>query len=223
MVAWSDGYWVSSDGLKLHYRDYAGGASRPPILCIPGLTRNARDFEGVAERLAGDWRLICVDLRGRGESAHAKDPMTYLPPTYLQDLEALIAELKLERFVLFGTSLGGLMTMLLAASGRERIAGALLNDIGPEVETARARSYPLLCRPLAELADLASRRPLSRRGAIGSLSRLEPRPMAGLRQARVPPDLRRAGSCSITTCASPSRSSCPAARPASTSGRPSAR
>jgi pimeloyl-ACP methyl ester carboxylesterase len=144
MVAWSDGHWVSSDGLKLHYRDYAGGASRPPILCIPGLTRNARDFEGVAERLAGDWRLICVDLRGRGESGHAKDPMTYLPPTYLQDLEALIAELKLERFVLFGTSLGGLMTMLLAASGRDRIAGALLNDIGPEVETRgldHIRSY----------------------------------------------------------------------------------
>ena len=93
MAAWSDGYWVSSDGLKLHYRDYAGGASRPPILCIPGLTRNARDFEGVAERLAGKWRLICVDLRGRGESAHAKDPMTYLPLIYLQDLEALIAEL----------------------------------------------------------------------------------------------------------------------------------
>jgi pimeloyl-ACP methyl ester carboxylesterase len=144
MVAWSDGYWVSSDGLKLHYRDYAGGASRPPILCIPGLTRNARDFEGVAERLMGKWRLICVELRGRGESAHAKDPMTYLPLTYLQDLEALIAALELKRFVLFGTSLGGLMTMLLAASGSERIAGALLNDIGPEVETRgldHIRSY----------------------------------------------------------------------------------
>ena len=144
MVAWSDGYWVSSDGLKLHYRDYAGGASRPPILCIPGLTRNARDFEGVAERLMGKWRLICVELRGRGESAHAKDPMTYVPLTYLQDLEALIAALELRRFVLFGTSLGGLMTMLLAASGKERIAGALLNDIGPEVETRgldHIRSY----------------------------------------------------------------------------------
>src|SRR4051812_26002015 len=144
MVAWSDGYWVSSDGLKLHYRDYAGGASRPPILCIPGLTRNARDFEGVAERLAGDWRLICVNLRGRGESAHAKDPMTYLPPFYLQDLEALIAALALDRFVLFGTSLGGLMTMLLAAAGNERIAGALLNDIGPDVDLSgleRIRSY----------------------------------------------------------------------------------
>jgi pimeloyl-ACP methyl ester carboxylesterase len=144
MVSWSDGYWVSSDGLKLHYRDYAGGASRPPILCIPGLTRNARDFEGVAGRLAGDWRVICPDLRGRGESAYAKDPMTYLPPIYLQDLEALIVELRLERFILFGTSLGGLMTMLLAASGRDRIAGALLNDIGPEVEARgldHIRSY----------------------------------------------------------------------------------
>jgi pimeloyl-ACP methyl ester carboxylesterase len=134
MVDWSDGYWWSKDGLRLHYRDYAGTASRPPIVCIPGLTRNARDFEGVADRLAGKWRLICVELRGRGESAHAKDPLTYAPPIYLQDLEALIAELKLERFVLFGTSLGGLMTILLAAGGRERIAGALLNDIGPALE-----------------------------------------------------------------------------------------
>ena len=134
MVDWSDGYWWSNDGLRLHYRDYAGDASRPPILCIPGLTRNARDFEGVAERLAGQWRVICVELRGRGDSAYAKDPMSYVPLTYLQDMEALIAELKLGRFVLFGTSLGGLITMLLAASGKERIAGALLNDIGPVME-----------------------------------------------------------------------------------------
>lgn len=144
MVEWSDGYWVSSDGLRLHYRDYAGDASRPPIICIPGLTRNARDFEGVAARLAGQWRVICVELRGRGESAQAKDAMTYIPVTYLQDMEALVAEQKLDRFVLFGTSLGGLITMLMAATGKDRIAGALLNDIGPEIEThglERIRSY----------------------------------------------------------------------------------
>ena len=135
MADWSDGYWSSGDGLKLHYRDYAGEASRPPIICIPGLTRNARDFEGVAARLAGDWRLICVELRGRGESAHARDPMTYIPPVYLQDMEALVSELKLARYVLIGTSLGGLITMLMAATGKQRIAGALLNDIGPELET----------------------------------------------------------------------------------------
>ena len=152
MASWSDGYWWSSDGLRLHYRDYAGDASRPPILCIPGLTRNARDFEGVAERLAGDWRVICVELRGRGESAYAKNAMSYVPLTYYQDVEALIAELKLERFVLFGTSLGGLITMLLAMSNPTRIAGALLNDIGPVLETrgldhirsyvGRARDWP---------------------------------------------------------------------------------
>ena len=144
MASWSDGYWWSKDGLRLHYRDYAGDASRPPILCLPGLTRNARDFEGVADRLAGGRRVICVELRGRGESAYAKDAMSYVPLTYLQDMEALIAELKLGRFVLFGTSLGGLITMLLAAAGKERIAGALLNDIGPEVETRgldHIRSY----------------------------------------------------------------------------------
>jgi pimeloyl-ACP methyl ester carboxylesterase len=144
MVEWSDGYWVSNDGLRLHYRDYAGPADRPPILCIPGLTRNARDFEGVAGRLAGDWRLICVELRGRGESAQAKDAMSYVPLTYVADVEALIVALALKRFLLFGTSLGGLITMLLTASRRERIAGALLNDIGPVMEARgldHIRSY----------------------------------------------------------------------------------
>jgi len=144
MADWSNGVWWSNDGLRLHYRDYAGSASRPPIICIPGLTRNARDFEGVADRLAGDWRVICVDLRGRGESAYAKDPMTYVPLTYLQDMEALVRELALERFVLFGTSLGGLIAMLMAMSGGNRIAGALLNDVGPVLETRgldHIRSY----------------------------------------------------------------------------------
>jgi pimeloyl-ACP methyl ester carboxylesterase len=163
MAAWSEGYWETGDGLKLHYRDYAGGADRPPIICIPGLTRNARDFEGVAERLAGDWRLICVELRGRGESGYAKDPMSYVPRTYLQDMEALIANLGLKRFVLFGTSLGGLITMLLAASGKARIAGALLNDIGPVMETrgldhirgyvGRSRDWPTWLHAARFLAE----------------------------------------------------------------------
>jgi pimeloyl-ACP methyl ester carboxylesterase len=135
MAEWSDGYWSSSDGLRLHYRDYAGDPSRPPILCIPGLTRNARDFEGVADRLAGRWRLICVDLRGRGASEHAADPMSYVPAAYVSDVEALVAELDLSRFILFGTSLGGLVTMLLAQRDAQPIAGALINDIGPVLET----------------------------------------------------------------------------------------
>jgi len=132
---WTDGWWTSPDGLRLHYRDYPGGrAGRPPILCIPGLTRNARDFERVAERLAGDWRVICVDLRGRGESEAATDSATYTPLAYLKDVQALIAELALDRVVMFGTSLGGLVTMLLAAADKARLAGALLNDVGPVLE-----------------------------------------------------------------------------------------
>ena len=144
MAAWSDGYWWSNDGLRLHYRDFAGPENKPPIICIPGLTRNARDFEGVAGRLAGKWRVLCVELRGRGESAYPKDAMTYVPLTYLQDMEALIRELALQRFILFGTSLGGLITMLLAAAGQSRIAGAMINDIGPDLDhrgLERIRSY----------------------------------------------------------------------------------
>ncbi len=136
MVDYKDGYWWSNDGLRLHYRDYGGPSERPPILCLHGLTRNARDFEPVANRLAGKWRLICPEMRGRAESAYAKDPMTYVPLTYVQDIERLLADLAITRFVAFGTSLGGILTMLLAATRPGRVAAALLNDIGPVIEQA---------------------------------------------------------------------------------------
>jgi pimeloyl-ACP methyl ester carboxylesterase len=142
--AFADGYWWSGDGVRLHYRDYPGPADKPPILCLPGLTRNARDFEALAARLSPDWRVIAVELRGRGESGYAKDPMTYVPLAYLQDVERLIDELKLERIVAFGTSLGGILTMLMAATGRPPLAGVLLNDVGPELDKAglsRIRGY----------------------------------------------------------------------------------
>lgn len=144
MASWSDGYWWSNDGLRLHFRDYPGPSDRPPILCIPGLTRNARDFEAVAERLSPDWRVICVELRGRGESAFAKDVMTYMPVTYVQDLEALLRELDVPRFIAFGTSLGGLLTMLLSTAHGDRMAGAMINDVGATLDERgldRIRSY----------------------------------------------------------------------------------
>ncbi len=145
MSGFSDGFWWSPDGLRLHYRDYGGGDDgRPPLLCLPGLTRNARDFEPLAARLAGEWRLICPDMRGRAESAYAKDPMTYVPLTYLQDISRLLADLAISRFVAVGTSLGGIITMLIAATHREWLAGAVLNDVGPMLEPAgmeRIRAY----------------------------------------------------------------------------------
>ena len=144
MSAYENHYWWSDDGLRLHYRDYPGNEARPPILCLPGLTRNARDFDGLAARLAGRWRVIAIDLRGRGESAHAKDPMTYVPITYVQDVEALLGELGIKHYLAVGTSLGGIVAMLLAGTARARMAGALLNDVGPEIDPAglaRIRGY----------------------------------------------------------------------------------
>ena len=136
MADFADRYWTSADGIKLHYRDYAGPLDRPPILCIPGLTRNARDFEPVAERYAGRWRVLCIDLRGRGLSGFDPNPANYAPAVYVTDILKFLDQLGIADAVFIGTSLGGLCTMLLAATDAERIAGALLNDIGPVIEQA---------------------------------------------------------------------------------------
>ncbi len=163
----TDRFWESPDGLKLHFRDYPANADiaadRPPVICLPGLTRNARDFDGVASRIAGEWRVICIDNRGRAQSEYAKDSATYNPLTYVGDLLALLAQEKIDRFVAIGTSLGGLMTMLLAATSPERIAGALLNDIGPELDPAgiarisgyvgQGRSFPTWMHAARALSD----------------------------------------------------------------------
>lgn len=144
MAEYEDRFWKSEDGLRLHFRDYPGPAERPPVLCLPGLTRNAREFDQLAPRLAGRWRVLCADLRGRGDSDYAPDPQSYTVATYLNDLQALLRQEGIGRFVAIGTSLGGLLTMLLALGGRERIAGAVVNDIGPEVDPRgieRLRSY----------------------------------------------------------------------------------
>lgn len=139
-----DRFWNSPDGLKLHFRDYPGSDERPPVLCLHGLTRNARDFERLAQHIAGPHRVIAPDMRGRGDSAYAKDSATYNPKTYVSDVLALLAQENIDRFVAIGTSLGGLMTMLLAAQEPARLAGAVLNDIGPVVDPGgidRIRSY----------------------------------------------------------------------------------
>lgn len=135
-ASYSNEYWTSPDGLKLHYRDYAGPADKPPVLCLHGLTRNARDFAPLAEHLAGNWRLIVPEMRGRGMSEYAKDVTTYSPRTYVADVEALLEQLGIERFVSIGTSMGGLMTMLMAAADADRLAAVVLNDIGPELDPA---------------------------------------------------------------------------------------
>ena len=142
--AWADRYWTSHDGLKLHYRDYAGPADRPPLLMLPGLTRNARDFENVAARYAGDWRVIAVDFRGRGLSQWDEQSARYQPATYATDVMQLLDEIGVARAVFLGTSLGGLVTMIVGMVAPDKVAGVLLNDVGPELDLTgidRIKSY----------------------------------------------------------------------------------
>ncbi len=144
MAEYNDGYWLSGEELRLHYRDYPGPSALAPLLCLPGLTRNARDFEPVAQLLDGKRRMIAVDLRGRGESGYARNPMSYVPLTYVQDIDALLRQLDPDGIIFCGTSLGGLISMLLAPMWKGRIRGVILNDVGPEIGEAgleRIRSY----------------------------------------------------------------------------------
>ena len=143
-TAWRDHIWWSADGLRLHARVYDGPDSAPPLLCLPGLTRNARDFDRLAPVLAQHRRVYALDFRGRGDSAYARDAMTYVPLTYAQDVVALLDAEGIGRFATVGTSLGGIVTMLLAAMLPGRVAGAVLNDVGPELGAAglaRIRGY----------------------------------------------------------------------------------
>ena len=144
MAAYEDRFATAADGVRLHLRDHAGDPSRPPLLCLPGLTRNARDYAGLAARLAGGWRVVAMDFRGRGESGRAEDWASYAPATYLADVQAVLAELGIARFVGVGTSLGGIVLMMLVAAEPDRLAGLILNDVGPTIEAAglqRIRGY----------------------------------------------------------------------------------
>jgi pimeloyl-ACP methyl ester carboxylesterase len=137
----------TADGLSIRVRDYP--AAEPvtglPVFCLHGLTRNSKDFELVAPRIAAlGRRAIAWDARGRGRSDRDPDASRYNAGVYAQDAIAALDELGVERAVLLGTSMGGLITMVLAAMAPQRIAAAVLNDIGPELDpagVARIASY----------------------------------------------------------------------------------
>ncbi|MEE4199501.1 alpha/beta fold hydrolase [Erythrobacter sp.] len=164
--AYTERSWTSEDGLTLAFRDYAGpeGDDGVPVLCLHGLTRNARDFHDLALHLAEKRRVLIPEMRGRGNSAYASDTASYKPKQYVADVEHLLREEGIARFIAIGTSMGGLMTMMLAAADRTRIEAAVLNDIGPEIDPAgvarigdyvgQARSYPTWVHAARSLADI---------------------------------------------------------------------
>ncbi|MGF6416853.1 pimeloyl-ACP methyl ester carboxylesterase [Stenotrophomonas sp. AN71] len=154
-----DLYWNSSDGLRLHARDHAPDAGQVPrgtVVCIPGLTRNGADFDALADTLtAVGWRVIAVDLRGRAGSERAKDPSSYNPRTYADDMVALLRSQNIDKAVFVGTSLGVLVTITLASRAPALIAAAVLNDAGPKVpREALARIGTYAGKPVPPM-DLA--------------------------------------------------------------------
>ena len=128
-------YFASDDGLKLYYRDYAAEEpDRMPVLCLHGLTRNSRDFAPLATVIVPRHRVIAFDFRGRGRSDYDPDWHNYHPARYVDDVWKLVDELGLTRVALLGTSLGGLMAMLMHSQRPDCVAAVVLNDIGPRID-----------------------------------------------------------------------------------------
>lgn len=132
-------YFRSSDGLRLYYRDFASSKGGTPVLCLPGLTRNSRDFEDLASYLSDRRRVLTPDFRGRGLSDYDPEWRNYHVSTYVQDAWTLLDSLAIEKVIVVGTSLGGICAIAMSAQQNERVAGVVLNDIGPEVNPAGAK------------------------------------------------------------------------------------
>lgn len=121
-------HFTTPDGTKLYYEESGKGI---PVLCLAGLTRNTADFDHVAPHMPV--RLIRMDYRGRGQSDWA-DPTTYTIPQEGTDALALLDHLGIAQAAILGTSRGGLIAMMLAATHKDRLLGVALNDIGPVIE-----------------------------------------------------------------------------------------
>ncbi len=128
---------LSGDGVATFVVDYGamGAETGPPIICLHGLTRNHKDFRDIIEPLRRmGRRVVALDVRGRGRSDRDQNPSNYNPIIYVQDLMTVMSILMIARAIFIGTSMGGLMTMILASFAPQMIAGAVLNDIGPEID-----------------------------------------------------------------------------------------
>ena len=146
-TAYREHIFHAQDDLALYYREYGdAGATGTPVLCLAGLTRNCKDFHGLAVHLGRSRRVLCLDYRGRGRSAYDPDPRHYHPRTYVQDALHLLALANVHNVVVLGTSQGAVVAMLLAVARPAVLAGVVLNDMGPEIDERGLKTNRRLCR-----------------------------------------------------------------------------
>lgn len=156
-------YRSADGGLRL-YAEECGPTNAPlTVLCLHGLTRNGRDFGALVDHLSANYRVITADQRGRGKSQWDPNPDNYRIPVYAKDVTALLDHLAISKVALIGTSMGGLISMVLGASQPARVHGIVLNDIGPEVmptglkRLRESLSTPVNVSTWAEAAQQAKR------------------------------------------------------------------
>jgi pimeloyl-ACP methyl ester carboxylesterase len=152
-----DFFYAAPDGIRLHARVYGTPGSRAlPVVCLPGLTRNARDFHALALLLAPERTVVAFDYRGRGQSAYDPDWTHYQLPVEAADVQAGLLALGIESAVFIGTSRGGLIIHLIALSRPSVLKAVVLNDVGPVLDSeglAHIKTYLERAPRPRDLAD----------------------------------------------------------------------
>lgn len=151
-------FFKTTDGLNIFYRDFGAQNDGTPVICLPGLTRNSRDFDDLAMYLSNRRRVLTIDFRGRGFSDYDEHWENYHPGTYVADVWTLLDALDVDKVIVIGTSLGGLCAMAMSLQHPERIAGVVMNDVGPEINPAglaRVQEYTGRLGPVSSWEEAA--------------------------------------------------------------------
>lgn len=150
-------FYASGDHIPRHriaYTEWGDPNNDRILMCVHGLTRNARDFDFLAQALSPYYRVICIDVAGRGRSEWLSDSRLYNYGTYINDILCLFQHLNIERVDWVGTSMGGLIGMIMSAEYPHLIGKMVLNDIGPFVSKEPLKRIARYISTTPEFADL---------------------------------------------------------------------
>jgi len=143
---------LTVNGLSLHYLEW-GKPEAPPIVCVHGYTSSAEAFNAPARHLQDRYRILALDVRGHGESAWSPTG-AYRYADQASDLAAFAGQFGLDKFVLVGTSMGGIIAMAYAAEHAEQLRGLVINDLGPDAEVGTQRITQMVGSRPDEFATL---------------------------------------------------------------------